>query len=184
MSLSTSVNYEEVWTQNMVKFNDYSAETQTVVKDTINKIGTFRQYSLSASLGTTLYGTVNLGEGKKIESIRHTFRPSISYSNRPSFEQYYDTYIVDADGNTAEYTRYQNSLFGVPGRALSNNMGITLGNNFEAKVRDKDSTATGPKKVVLLNNLNIATAHNLCSRFPTVESPKNEYRGSHYLKIK
>ena len=51
LSLSTSVNYEEVWTQNMVKFNDYSAETQTVVKDTINKIGTFRQYSLSALVG-------------------------------------------------------------------------------------------------------------------------------------
>ncbi len=42
-------------------------------------------------------------------------------------------------------------------------MGITLGNNFEAKVRDKDSTATGPKKVVLLNNLNIATAHNFAA---------------------
>ena len=99
LSFSTSANYEEVWTQNTVKFNDYNLESQTAVKDTINKIGTFRQYGLSASLGTTLYGTVNFGEDKKIQSIRHTLRPSISYSNRPSFEQYYDTYIVDADGN-------------------------------------------------------------------------------------
>ena len=110
LSFSTSANYEEVWTQNTVKFNDYNLESQTAVKDTINKIGTFRQYGLSASLGTTLYGTVNFGEDKKIQSIRHTLRPSISYSNRPSFEQYYDTYIVDADGNTAEYTRYQNKV--------------------------------------------------------------------------
>jgi len=163
LSFSTSANYEEVWTQNTVKFNDYNLESQTAVKDTINKIGTFRQYGLSASLGTTIYGTVNFGEDKKIQSIRHTLRPSISYSNRPSFEQYYDTYIVDADGNTAEYTRYQNSLFGVPGRSLSNNMGISLGNNFEAKVRNKDSTATEPKKVVLLNNFNITTAHNFAA---------------------
>jgi len=163
LSFSTSANYEEVWTQNTVKINDYSPETQSAVKDTINKIGAFRQYSFSASLGTTIYGTVNFGEGKKIESIRHTIRPSISYSNRPSFEQYYDTYIVDAEGNSAEYTRYQNSLFGVPGRSLSNNMGISLGNNFEAKVKDKDSTATGPKKIVLLNNFNISTSHNFAA---------------------
>ena len=163
LSFSTSVNYDEIWTQNTVKFNDFSPEINSVVKDTINKIGAFRQYGLSASMGTTIYGTVNFGEGKKIESIRHTLRPSISYSNRPSFEQYYDTYIVDAEGNSAEYTRYQNSLFGIPGRSLSNNMGITLGNNFEAKVRDKDSTATGPKKVVLLNNFNISTSHNFAA---------------------
>ena len=42
-------------------------------------------------------------------------------------------------------------------------MGISLGNNFEAKVRDKDSTASGPKKVVLLNNLNITTGHNFAA---------------------
>ena len=164
LSMSTSTNYEEVWTQNTVRFQDFDPQTNTpAVLDTISKIGTFRQYSLNASLGTTIYGTVNFGEDKKIQSIRHTLRPSIGYSNRPSFEQYYDTYIVDAEGNTAEYTRYKNSLFGIPGRSLSNNMSIAIGNNFEAKVRDEDSTATEPKKIVLLNNLNISTAHNFAA---------------------
>ena len=163
LSMSTSANYDEVWTQNTVRFSDYDPELGIAVKDTINKIGTFRQYNLSASLGTTFYGTFNFGENKKIQSIRHTVRPSVSYTNKPSFEQYYDTYIVDAEGNTAEYTRYQNSLFGIPSKALSNNMGISVGNNFEAKVRDKDSTATGPKKVVLLNNLNFSTSHNFAA---------------------
>ncbi|MEK9613636.1 MAG: putative LPS assembly protein LptD, partial [Flavobacteriaceae bacterium] len=163
LSISSSANYEETWTQNTIRYQNYNPETKTVVKDTIGKIGTFRQYNLSASLGTTFYGTFNFGEDKKIQSIRHTVRPSISYSNRPSFEQYYDTYIVDADGNTAEYTRFQNSLFGVPSKSLSNSMGITVGNNFEAKVRDKDSTATEPKKIVLLKNLNFSTAHNFAA---------------------
>ena len=162
--MTTSANYEEVWTQNTVRFRDFDPITNTpAVKDTIGQIGAFRQYSLNASLGTTIYGTFNFGEDKKIQSIRHTIRPSIGYSNRPSFEQYYDTYIVDAEGNTAEYTRYQNSLFGVPGRNLSNNMNISVGNNFEAKVKDKDSTATELKKIVLLNNLNISTSHNFAA---------------------
>ena len=163
LSVSTSANYDEVWTQNTVRFSDYDPTIGAAVKDTLNQIGTFRQYSLNASIGTTVYGTVNFGEDKKIQSIRHTVRPSISYSNRPSFEQYYDTYIVDAYGNTAEYTRYQNSLFGIPSRGLSNNMGISIGNNFEAKVRDKDSTATGPKKIILLNNFNMTTAHDFAA---------------------
>ena len=164
LSVSTSANYNEVWTQNMINYNDFDIETNSIKKDTINKIGAFREYNFSASMGTTIYGTVNFGEDKKIQSIRHTIRPSISYSNRPSFEQYYDTYIIDAEGNTAEYTRYQNSLFGVPGRNLSNSMSIGLNNNFEAKVRnDKDSTSNELKKVVLLNNFNISTAHNFAA---------------------
>ncbi|MDA9003344.1 putative LPS assembly protein LptD [Flavobacteriaceae bacterium] len=163
LSMSTSANYEEIWTQNTVRFSDFDPLLGKAVKDTISSIGTFRQYNLSASLGTTIYGTFNFGEDKKIQSIRHTMRPAISYTNRPSFEKYYDTYIVDADGNSAEYTRYQNSLFGTPSKALSNNMGISLGNNFEAKVRDNDSTATGPKKVILLNNFNITTSHNFAA---------------------
>ena len=163
LSISASANYEEIWTQNRVRYRDYDPLIGEAILDTLSGIGTFRQYNLSASLGTTVYGTFNFGAGKKIESIRHTIRPSISYSNKPSFEKYYDTYIVDAEGNTAEYTRFRNSLFGLPSRALSNNMGISLGNNFEAKVRDKDSTATGPKKIVLLNNFNIATSHNFAA---------------------
>tara|TARA_B110000003_G_scaffold62050_1_gene62406 strand:- start:53 stop:2692 length:2640 start_codon:yes stop_codon:yes gene_type:complete len=163
LSFTSSANFEEVWTQNTVKYNDFNPETNFAAKDTIGKIGTFRQYNLGVSLGTTIYGTFNFGENKKIQSIRHTIRPAISYSNRPSFEQYYDTYIADADGNTREYTRYENSLFGIPGRNIANNMSINLGNNFEAKVRDKDTTAKEAKKVILLNNLNFSTSHNFAA---------------------
>ena len=43
-------------------------------------------------------------------------------------------------------------------------MSIGLSNNFEAKVRnDKDSTSNELKKVVLLNNFNISTAHNFAA---------------------
>ncbi|PWH10626.1 organic solvent tolerance protein OstA [Bacteroidetes bacterium SCGC AAA795-G10] len=163
-SVSTGMNFEEVWTQNTLRYNDFNIETNSIAIDTIRKVGAFRQYSFNASVGTTIYGTVNFKEGSKIQSIRHTVRPNITYSNRPSFEQYYDTYIIDAEGNTAEYTRFQNSLFGVPSRGISNAMSISLGNNFEAKVRDDtDTTSTEPKKIVLLNNLNISTSHNFAA---------------------
>ena len=65
ISMSTSANYEEIWTQNTVRFSDYDPDLEMAVKDTINNIGTFRQYNLSASLGSTIYGTFNFGEDKK-----------------------------------------------------------------------------------------------------------------------
>ncbi len=87
LSFTTSANYEEVWTQNTIKYNDYNLETNISKVDTIGQIGAFRQYNLGVSLGTTIYGTVNFGDDKKIQSIRHTVRPSISYSNRPSLSR-------------------------------------------------------------------------------------------------
>ena len=159
LSVSTSANYKEVWTPETVKYNDYN-EGNGVVKDTIKGFDAFRQYNYSASLGTTIYGTFNFKEGKKIQSIRHTMRPSLSYSVQPSFEKYYDEYIIDANGNTAEYTRFETALFGSPSRGKSRSMGISLSNNFEAKVRSKDTLDPEPKKIKILNNLNFTTSYN------------------------
>ena len=38
-------------------------------------------------------------------------------------------------------------------------------NTFEAKVKDKDSTAKEPKKISLLNNLNLSTSYNFAADF-------------------
>ena len=64
--------------------------------------------------------------------------PSISYSNNPSFEKYYDTYIIDANGNTAEYTRFQEGLYGSPSKGYSSSIGLSIQNTLEAKVKSKD----------------------------------------------
>ena len=163
LSVTASGNYEEVWAPKVIRYNDYDEASGTAVKDTISEFNAFRQYNFGLSVGTTLYGMFNFGDDKKIQSIRHTIRPSLSYSSRPSFDQYYDTYIIDADGNTAEYTRFENSLFGSPSKSYSRSIGLSVTNNFEAKVRDKDSTATEAKKIVLLNNLNFSTSYNLAA---------------------
>jgi hypothetical protein len=42
-------------------------------------------------------------------------------------------------------------------------MGISLGNNIEAKIRPKDSTETEPKKIILLNNFNFSTSYNFAA---------------------
>ena len=160
-SASTSMNYEEVWYIKTLK-RSYDKEQSKVVDQVVNGFDAFRTYSFSSSLGTTIYGTFNFGENKKIKSIRHVMRPSVSYSYTPSFAKYYDTYATDGSGTMKkDYTRFEGGVFGAPGLSNSNNLGIDLSNTFEAKVTDKDSTKTEPKKVMLLNNLNLSTGYNL-----------------------
>jgi lipopolysaccharide assembly outer membrane protein LptD (OstA) len=160
-SASTSLNYEEVWYAKTIERN-YDTDQSKVVDKTVSGFDAFRTYSFSSSLGTTIYGTFNFGENKKIQSIRHVMRPSVSYGYTPSFEKYYDTYALDASGTTSkQYSRFEGGIFGAPGLNNSNTMGFDLSNTFEAKVTDKDSTKVEPKKIMLLNNLNLSTSYNL-----------------------
>ena len=162
-NMAASMSYKEVWQPKTIKYNDYDPTIDGVVKDTLSGVSAFRTYSYGMSMGTTIYGIVNFKEDKKIRSIRHTVRPSLSYSSAPSFDQYYDEYIIDADGNTREYTPFEGGLFGTPSRGISKSMGISISNNFEAKIVDPDSTKTELKKIQLIKNLNFNTSYNFIS---------------------
>jgi lipopolysaccharide assembly outer membrane protein LptD (OstA) len=168
-SVSTNANFEETWTLKTTRRTDiFEGESSNPIE--INGFDRFLTYNFGASIGTTVYGMFDFqkeGKDPKIQAIRHVMRPSISYSVSPAFDQYYETYdIIDADGTTSdevEYTRFENSLFGSPINNYSSNIGISLGNNLEAKIRSKDSTNTEPEKIKLLNNLNFSTSYNLAA---------------------
>src|SRR5690606_17859181 len=96
----------------------------------------------------------------------HVMRPSISYNINPAFDRYYDEFQIpltaeEAAGETVVYSRFENTLYGPPNKTYSSSIGMSLSNTFEAKVRDRDTTALEPKKITLLNNLNFSTAYNL-----------------------
>ncbi|MCX7548043.1 putative LPS assembly protein LptD [Xanthomarina sp. F1114] len=169
LSLSATTNYNETWTFKTVD-KYYDESINDVVTEENNGFASYRTYDFNANLGTTLYGMFNFekeGEDKKIKALRHVMRPSISYSINPSFDQYYDTYeVVSADGLTkeqVEYSKFEKSVFGSPNNRHSNMVGFALGNNIEMKVRDKDSTATEPRKIKLLDNLNINTGYDIAA---------------------
>ena len=163
-SVSMNGNFDEIWTGNTIIRNDYDINNQEQEdKIQVRGFDRFSQYNFGMSVGTTIYGLFNFKEDKKIQSIRHVIRPSISYNVRPSFEKYYDTYIIDADGNTAEYTRFEENFFGLPSRRYSSAIGLQISNNIEAKIKEKDSLVTEPRKVTILNNLNISTSYNLAA---------------------
>ena len=163
-SMSTSANFKENWTFNTIK-KEYDIETQSLITTPLKGFDSYRTYNFSTSIGSTVYGMFDFGEDKKIQAIRHVMRPSISYNINPSFDKYYESYeVISADGTTTneiDYSRFEQSLFGAPGKTFSSGISLSLNNNLEAKVRDKDSTATDPKKIFLLNSLNFSTNYNV-----------------------
>ncbi|RTY93611.1 putative LPS assembly protein LptD [Flavobacterium sp. GT3R68] len=162
LSASANATYEEVWYLKTVEKNFDVLQNKVLTTD-VNGFDAYRTYSLSSNLGTTIYGTFNFGDDKKIKSIRHVMRPSISYAYTPSFDQYYDNYTADGTGTIKNYTRFEGGIFGAPGQGNSNILSFSLANNLEAKVTDKDSTKTEPKKITLLNSLNFGTSYNASS---------------------
>jgi lipopolysaccharide assembly outer membrane protein LptD (OstA) len=174
LSASASTTFQETWVGNTIRrsfdetLNDGAGGVR---QDTIRGFDSYRTYNFSTSLGTTLYGMFNVGdENSKIQKIRHVVRPSISYNINPAFDQFYEEYegpqtaeqaANNIPGDPVSYSRFESTLFGAPGRTFSSSIGMSLSNTFEAKVRNKDTTATEPKKVVLLNNLNFSSAYNL-----------------------
>ena len=165
-SMSAGTNINHTWAFNTIR-KTYDQANQELITTPLREFDSYTTYNFSTSLGTTIYGMFDFGEDKKIQAIRHVMRPSVSYSTNPAFNQYYDTYeVINADGLTTdeiEYTRFEQSLFGSPGNRYSSSIGIALSNNLEAKIKDKDSTATEPKKIFILNSLNLSTNYNIAA---------------------
>ena len=166
LSVSANANYEENWVFKTYE-RSYDQNLRKEVIDTVSGFDSYRTYGFSTGIGTTIYGLVNFGKDKKIQAIRHVIRPNISYNINPGFDQYYDQYTIfnEQDQTLSErvvdYSRFQGSLYGAPGRNFGSSIGLSINNTLEAKVRDKDSTATEPKKITLLNNFSMSTAYNL-----------------------
>ncbi len=164
-SVSANTNFQENWTLNTIR-KYYDQEENQVLKKDLTGFDSFRTYNFSTSVGTSIYGMFNFekkGKDAKIKAIRHIMRPSISYNINPAFDEYYDSFdYITANGDLTrgEYSRFEESIYGAPNKTFSSSMGLSLGNNFEAKVRDRDSTKTEAKKIILLNNLNFSTSYN------------------------
>jgi len=164
-TLSPSASLKEVWYFDSLD-KHYNNSQNAVVIDTLSGFKSFKTYQTSLSLSTTLYGTYNFKKGR-LQAIRHTLRPSISFNYRPDFGYYYKSFQASADPtDIQEYSPFQNGIYGGPSRGLSESIGISLNSTLEAKVmpkNSKDSTDVKAKKISILNNLNFSTNYNMAA---------------------
>lgn len=158
-TLNPSANYNEYWYLDYIS-KSFDANTNKVIKDTLNGFKSIRDYSISIGVSTNRYGTFNFKKGR-LKAIRHTISPSVSYSYRPDFGFYNKTYYDPLNNEYVSYSPFEGAMFGSPGAGVSNSIGINIRNTFEAKVMEKDSTKTEPKRISLLNNLNISGSYDI-----------------------
>ncbi|MCD6179653.1 MAG: LPS-assembly protein LptD [Bacteroidales bacterium] len=136
-----------------------------VVSDTINGFKAANDYSISSSLNTRLYGMYSFGENFPVRAIRHVLTPSVSFTYRPDFSDekygYYKSYYDAARKDSIQYSIFDGAIYGGPMAGRSGSINFNISNNFEMKVRDRNDTITGTKKVVLIDNLTLSTNYNM-----------------------
>ena len=151
----------------------WDQERQVEVSDTTYGFHNVYNWNMSVGVSTKIYGFFTPNRkifGDKIQTIRHVFTPTVSFSYAPDFgaSRYglWKTYQkTDADGNVSlvSYSPYQNAQYGVPGKGKTGSLSFTLGNNLEMKVKsDKDST--GVKKISLIDAFDINMSYNMAAK--------------------
>ncbi|GAB3890419.1 putative LPS assembly protein LptD [Spirosoma agri] len=150
----------------------YSSDRNKVRIDTMP--GFFPSYNFSAniSMNTRFYGTYFV-RGKRIEAIRHTVAPSISFSYVPDFTNpaFGQFQVLPATGSLAGLAEYRRTLSLFRGLGGSSGSGgstqsafISFGivNQLEMKVRTRgDSTGQDFKKIPLFDNISVNGSYNL-----------------------
>ncbi|WP_066627319.1 putative LPS assembly protein LptD [Labilibacter marinus] len=169
-TLTPSFNYTERWyTKSTTKEWDEDLE-EIVVADTTSGFKRVYDYSYSVSTSTKFYTFYTPWKklfGDKVDKIRHVMTPSASLSYRPDFGDekfgYYDWFeYYDPQQDSIirhDYSMYEGSLYGTPGRGKSGSLGLSLANTLEMKVKSQRDS-TGFKKVKLIEGLNFSTSHN------------------------
>ena len=137
----------------------------TVHIDTLNKVGNEYSYSFGAGMNTRFYGTFFV-KGKRLEAIRHTVIPTISYSYTPDFTGdnygFYQTVQINELGETQKLSRYRGVGTNVSNGKASSVISFSLNNSFEMKLKSKSDTAAAQfEKVSLLDNLSLGGSYNL-----------------------
>ncbi len=159
---TNSVSYNERWHWKTIH-KSCDPATNIVTTDTVNGFRSNRDFNVSSSISTRIYGMFQFKYGP-LKALRHVINPSLSFSYHPDFgaerfgfwEQYTDT-----SGQVHRYSVFQGCLYGGPSDGRSGSLRLSIGNNLEIKVLNPFDTAAEMKKIPLLENLNLSMAYDL-----------------------
>jgi LPS-assembly protein len=162
LQISPGISYQNVVLN--TKY-DYTWDSARAKLDTTSQKGVYLEHSLSfsLSLSTAVYGTFqHFGKNSRILGIRHTMRPTISFSYSPDLsESYYKTVQYTTQGNFQPYNLFAGNVYSAYGPGKFGGLSFTLDNNIEMKVKSKTDTSTGAnEKVKLIDGFGFAGSYN------------------------
>ena len=170
LNVTPSFNYTERWYFKKVN-QEWDYATNSVAKDTVYGFNRLYNYNFSVSANTTLYGfyqPAGFIKNSRVHTVRHVFKPSVSFSYTPDFGAehygYYDTYVYtdeNGEARVVEYSPYQGSLYGIPSRGKTGSVSLSVSNNVEMKWRTKSDSL---KKVSIIDELGASLSYNLAAK--------------------
>lgn len=166
LNLSASANYNEYWYPTTTR-QSYNPDSNRVETESVRGFASARDFNLGLSFSTTFYGVSNQKLGK-LEGLRHTFTPSLSYTYRPDFSEdiwgFYKTVQTDSTGNTRKYSIFSDGILGGPGSGEQQAISFSIRNVFETKIVSRDTTGeVNEKKLKLIDNLSATVSYNFAA---------------------
>lgn len=166
INITPNINYTERWyfKREMQEWNPETGKAEKLDPE----YGFYRLYNYNAgvSLSTIFYGQWQVREKYKdfkLQALRHTITPSLSFSYAPDFSNqkygYYQTVQSDETGRTTTYSPYSNNAYGVPSSGQSMSMTFSVSQSLEAKVLSKRDS-TGVRKIKLIDDLSLGGSYN------------------------
>ena len=150
----------------------WDVDNQKEIVDTLQGFYNNYNWNFNVSASTKLYGFYVPNRklfGEKIQAVRHVFTPSVSFSYAPDFSAsrygFWDTYQkTDAKGNVTmvEYSQYQGTVFGGPGKGKTGSISMDISNNIEMKIKSDDDS-TGFKKISIIDELGASMSYNMAA---------------------
>jgi hypothetical protein len=172
-SFSPFFNYTEIWYDKSVE-KIFNPADSTVITNDIKGFKAFRYFNTGVTLNTRLIGLFNT-RLFGIRGFRHTITPSVTYSFQPDFSRpewnTFGTYI-NQFGQEVKYSRFEREVFGGAPSGEQQALNFSIGNIFEMKVKDTDSTDT---KFQLLN-LSAGISYNFAADSLKFSNPQLNFR--------
>lgn len=174
---------------------------QGLVHDTtFNRMadGSFRHhsvtdYNMSVSMNTAIYGTFKFRRGN-LRAIRHTIRPTISYTYMPDFSAenygYYgryerpkvikektedgrDTFLVSRI-DTIVYSQF-NGVYGAPPKGERSTLTLAINNLFEGK-RIDTTQKDGFSRFKIIDNISMSGSYNFAADSNQLSTIRSSFR--------
>lgn len=165
-NFNPSVNVNEYWYDKSLRYR-YSPSNNAVIIDTINGFARGLNMSSTASINTTIYGIVYIN-GKRIQKIRHTMRPTIGFNFTPdlSTTKGFESSMpvqVDGNGTVRNISFFEGNGFisGRPSSTRAQSISFALDNTFEMKVKGKSDTSKKYTNVKIFDNIGLTTNYNM-----------------------
>jgi len=166
INISANIDFNEYWYPTTTR-REFNPEENQV--EEIRELGfaAARDFNTSLNFSTTLYGISQASIGN-FEGLRHTLRPSVSFSYRPDFSDdiwgFYDEVQTDTLGNTRQFSRFDREVFGGPPQGEQRTINFGLTNILETKRVKRDSTGeVRTQNLRIIDNFSVNSNYNFAA---------------------